>query len=47
MIYAINGVSIRSLAELRTVVERSKRGDALAFQVERKGQLLYLTQEVE
>jgi serine protease Do len=47
VIYAINGVSVRSLSELRTVVERSKRGDALAFQVERKGQLLYLTQEVE
>ncbi len=47
VIYAINGVSIRSLAELRTAAERAKRGEALAFQVERKGQLLYLTQEVE
>jgi serine protease Do len=47
VIYAINGVSVRSLSELRTVVERSKRGETLAFQVERKGHLLYLTQEVE
>jgi serine protease Do len=47
VIYAINGVSVRSLSELRTAVERTKRGDALAFQVERKGQLQYLTQEVE
>ena len=47
VIYAINGVSIRSLAELRTAVERTKRGDVLAFQVERKGHLQYLTQEVE
>ena len=47
VIYAINGVSVRSLSELRTVVDRTKRGEALVFQVERKGQLLYLTQEVE
>ncbi len=47
VIYAINGVSIRSLSELRTAVERTKRGDVLAFQVERKGHLQYLTQEVE
>jgi len=47
VIYAVNGVSVRSLSELRTVVDRTKRGDALVFQVERKSQLLYLTQEVE
>jgi serine protease Do len=47
VIYAINGVSVRSLSELRTVVERTKRGEPLVFQVERKGQLQYLTQEVE
>jgi serine protease Do len=47
VIYAINGVSVRSLSELRTVVERAKRGDTLVFQVERKSQLLYLTQEVD
>jgi S1-C subfamily serine protease len=47
VIYAINAVSIRSLSELRAAAERAKRGEALAFQVERKGQLLYLTQEVE
>src|SRR5262245_37280968 len=29
VIYAINGVSVRSLSELRTVVERAKRGDTL------------------
>jgi serine protease Do len=47
VIYAINGVSVRSLSELRSVVERAKRGDSLVFQVERKSQLLYLTQEVD
>ena len=29
------------------VVDKAKRGDALAIQVERKGQLLFLAQEVE
>ncbi len=47
VIYAVNGVSIRSLTELREAVDRAKRGEALAFQVERKGQLVFLTQEAE
>jgi serine protease Do len=47
VIYALNGLSIRSLAELRAAVARVKRGDALVFQVERKGQLTYLAQAAE
>jgi len=47
VIYALNGLSVRSLAELKAAVERVKRGDALVFQVERKGQLWYLTQAAE
>jgi serine protease Do len=47
VIYALNGLSVRSLAELRAAVERVKRGGALVFQVERKGQLTYLAQAAE
>lgn len=47
VIYALNGLSVRSLVELKAAVERVKRGDALVFQVERKGQLLYLVQAAE
>jgi serine protease Do len=47
VIYALNGLSIRSLAELRDAAGRVKRGDALVFQVERKGQLTYLAQAAE
>jgi serine protease Do len=47
VIYSVNGVSIRSLVELRAAVDKAKRGEPLAFQVERKGQLLFLAQEVE
>ena len=47
VIYALNGVSIRSLAELRSAADRLKTGDAVVLQVERRGQLLFLASHVE
>jgi len=47
VIYALNGVSIRSLAELRAAAERMRSGDAIVLQVERKGQLHLLAFRVE
>jgi S1-C subfamily serine protease len=47
VIYAINGVSIRGLAELRSAVDKLAQGDAIVVQVERGGQLRYLAFEIE
>jgi serine protease Do len=46
-IYAINGVSVRGLAELRSAVGRPAPGSSLVLQVERRGQLLYVVVELE
>jgi serine protease Do len=46
-IYAINGVSIRNLQELRSAVARPKPGGSLVFQVERGGRLQYVVVEVD
>jgi serine protease Do len=42
VIYALNGVSVRGLAELRQAVDGAAAGSALVFQVERDGKLLYV-----
>ena len=47
VIYALNGVSIRGLGELRTAAESMKPGDAVVLQVERKGQLHLVAFRVE
>jgi serine protease Do len=46
-VYAINGVSVRSLTELRSAVGRPPAGEALVFQIERRGGLLYVVVELE
>jgi serine protease Do len=47
VIYALNGVSIRGLAELRAAVDKQARGDTVVLQVERNGQLRFLAFEID
>jgi serine protease Do len=47
VIYALNGVSIRGLAELRSAVDKVAKGDAIVLQVERNSQLRFLAFEVD
>ena len=47
VIYSLNGVSVRGLAELREAVSRAPAGSALVLQVERDGKLLYVALEAE
>jgi serine protease Do len=47
VIYAVNGVSVRGLAELRSAVTAPRPGEPLVLQVERSGTLLYVVVEVE
>jgi S1-C subfamily serine protease len=47
VIYAVNGVSVRGLAELRAAFEDLKKGDPVALQVEREGQLRFLAFEID
>jgi serine protease Do len=47
VIHAVNGRPVRTLAELRAAVEAMKPGDALALQVERDAELLYVTRRIE
>ena len=47
VIYAVNGVSVRGLAELRSAVRRPAPGESLVFHVERNGQLLFVVVELE
>ena len=47
VIYAVNGVSVRGLAELRSAVTRVAPGDALVLHVERAGKLVYVAVETE
>lgn len=47
VIYALNGVSVRGLAELRSAAAKLKTGDPVVLQVERKGQLHFLSFEAE
>jgi serine protease Do len=47
LIHALNGASIKAVAELRSGVERLKVGDAAVLQVERDGELLYIAVRIE
>ena len=47
VIHAINKQSVRDLAELRTVLDGFGTYDAIAVQVERRGQLRYIAFELE
>jgi serine protease Do len=47
VIYAVNGVSVRGLAELRTAIDKVPPGDAVVLQVERAGQLRFLAFEID
>jgi serine protease Do len=47
VIYALNGVSIRGLVELRSAVDKVGRGDAVVLQVERNGELRFLAFEID
>jgi serine protease Do len=47
VVYAVNGVSVISLAELRSAVGRPDRGQPLVLHVERGGRLIYVVIEAE
>ncbi|HVQ28940.1 MAG TPA: PDZ domain-containing protein, partial [Vicinamibacteria bacterium] len=47
VIYALNGVSVRGLSELRDAVSRAPVGSALVLQVEREARLLYVGVQAE
>jgi S1-C subfamily serine protease len=42
VVYAVNGVSVRGLAELRSAVTRAAPGEPLVLHVERGGKLVYV-----
>lgn len=47
VIHAINGAVVESIDGLRTVLKRLKPGGAIAIQIEREGQLMYLATDLE
>ena len=47
VIHALNGTAVRTLPELRALVDALKIGDAIVLQVERDAELLYVTLRVE
>jgi S1-C subfamily serine protease len=47
VVRAVNGVSVRGLAELRSAVAGPAAGESLVLHVERGGKLLYVVVEVE
>jgi serine protease Do len=47
VIRSVNGVSITSVAQLSTMIDGFKPGDAIALQVERKGKLTYVAFEMD
>jgi S1-C subfamily serine protease len=47
VIYAVNGVSVRGLAELRDAFDELRKGDPVVVQVERNGQLRFLAFEID
>ena len=47
VVYAVNGVSVRGLAELRSAVNRAGPGEPLVLHVERAGKLVYVVVETE
>jgi serine protease Do len=47
VVYAVNGVSVRGLAELRSAVVRPAAGEPLVLHVERASRLVYVVVETE
>jgi serine protease Do len=47
LIHGLNGTVIKTVAELRSGIQRLKVGDAVVLQVERDGELLYVAMRVE
>jgi serine protease Do len=47
VIYALNSTSVRSLADLRGAVQNLPRGEIVALQIERLGQLQFVLLEIE
>jgi serine protease Do len=47
VVYAVNGVSVRGLAELRSAAARPGAGEPLVLHVERGGRLVYVVVETE
>jgi serine protease Do len=47
VVYAVNGVSVRGLAELRSAVARPSAGEPLVLHVERSSRLVYVVVETE
>jgi serine protease Do len=46
VVYAVNGAKIGSLADLEAAVREAKRGDQVALQIDRQGQLQFVVAEV-
>ena len=47
VIYAVNGVSVTTIAQLKTALRLLSRGDAVVLQVDRFGKLLFVAFELE
>ena len=47
VIRSVNAISITSVAQLRTLLDSFKPGDAVALQVERKGKPMYVAFEMD
>lgn len=47
VIRSVNAVPIASVAQLRTMLDSFKPGDAIAVQVERKGKQMYVAFEMD
>jgi S1-C subfamily serine protease len=47
VIYALNNSPVTDVASLRKQLDQAKDAEALVFQVERNGRLMYLTLEME
>jgi S1-C subfamily serine protease len=47
VVYSVNGVSVRGLAELRSAAGRPAAGEPLVLHVERGGRLVYVVVETE
>jgi len=47
VIYAVDGVSVQGMSELRSAVRRPPPGGSLVFQIERDGELMFVVVEVD
>ena len=46
VIYSVNGANVSSVEQLNAALQRSKRGERVALQIERQGQLQYVIADV-